>query len=585
MAPLVPLLPGFSLPGERGPAGTAGLDFDAGVQPPEGWAQRFTYRQFASQMSANDELLANLVANPAVRASTAWVDTQLEVMVQDTDAPRLAELDTVMATAVGLTMYPYPGLRLLPSAGTVAQWTTSAYWDVYEAKVQTLLAHRLSGDPRIAFDLEAYSGGDEMTRFALTGGGKTLQDFIDASQGFFDMLLAASPLPVIVVYPAVLGDLDHLNIFIERCIALLGPTRVEVVWETQFNMPELYRKDPHGTYVGSLSFVHAERSKFEVNLGLTNLRHRLMIYEEGVQYVWGQKWRSEVADAVGPIRCSLFDLTRANRTSWGTTNGYNGVALDSLNDLDYCWCWVPTYKDSQTGNITSSGNNATQLTTNLSRDDATTTADGYSTLANIDGMLLRDPAFGGRHASVRIEGVLPSSTSAAWTIDFSVILSATDTSTDYPIISSAQYNSNCWQVYRKASDNKLYLQVNRPANPPDHFDLGITTTPGENVRIQIGRSAQTWLYTAGSAAINRTLLGYTVPAMGIGLLKLCAGAVVSSFPTQDTQFGIPNLMLPATTGRAGTIQASQLHVWKSRLLSDAEINRLRGKHWPFSRAT
>lgn len=579
----------------RNPHQSGGL-----LQPPGDWWARYTYRQFASEIDGAGQLLSNLAANPSVRTSSAWVDTEIQCIVQDTDSTRLAELDTCITKTAALVpaMRMYPALRVLSGAGglpvapTADVWCQRSYWDLVVAKYQLLLSRRAYDDPRVGIDSEAY-GGEELNRVNLAAHGKTLDDFNRACAPFVELLAYANPRAIPCIYAQVYGDYDHFNLLIERLLNVLGTDAVEVWWETAFGLPETYRLDKWNAYQSGLALCAHERNKYERNFQALYgqvrypFRHRFSMDDDGVQYVWGKKFKDEVPLSYGPILPWVFDGTRSNKSSWGTTNGYNGVGLKSANDCDYVFAWLPTFTSTQQATQVSDGQ-ATPVSTNNCQGTINTVSFNYSNALSPSslGVVLSPPQAPNTWGGVRLEGVLPTVTTTPFTVDFSCGL-PTSIAGDMPLISSYQYNQGAWQVYRKASDSKLYLQIKKTSSTFDEFALSANTfTPGASVRMQIGRSGNTWLYTEGSAAINRTDVGYSVTVTNLGLLSLGMGCEPAQFPLDNKQYSLPNLVLPSNRQPTGTRDDFQLHIWKSRLLSDSEITtQVRGNHWPFGRYT
>ncbi len=549
---------------------------------PRGYAANHDYRQYAHKVIASDELLANLKANPDIR-NDVWGRTTLHVLALDpADPANLAQLDTCFAMAAALTppMPVYPAFRVLPSGNKADQWTKPAYWAALVPGTKELLARRQAGDARIGIDAEAYPAGsldgDEMTRASLAAAGKTEAQFDAAILPFLDCLATASPRPVVCIYPQVMGDRDQMNLLIVRLLDRLGPRHVQIWWETYFHGPEDHRTDPHRDYLQGLVSAHHERSKFELNYGTPHLIHRLGIDDDAYQYIWGRKWRATEEETYGAIRPWVFDRTRRNWRSWGTPEGFEGTALNSLNDVAYAWDWVATTEGFAETPV--SDGLAPALAGKFSSIDPGGVGTGYVPSANLNGVLLERPALD-RHGCVRIEGVLPIAAATPFTIDFTCVLSG-DSTHDYPVLGSAQYNQVAWQVVRKAADGGLYLQLKSTANTAVEHRILATTAPLQMVRMQIGRDGNTWLHAADDGPIVRVDVGFSVDSLTNGLLVCGAGVDPASFPQLNRQSGSDGLLLPAS---------NPLHVWVGKLLSDEEIagprsngqSPLRGRRYPF----
>lgn len=567
----------------------------APVLPPTGWETREIYRQYASEIDGADQLLSSLAANPSVRTSLYWSTKDIGCLVQDTTASRLAEYDTCRTKAAALSpaMNIFPGLRANAGSGmgmptgTATEWCKTGYWQTLADKWALLLSRRNSGDPRILIDAEAY-GGDEFNRSSLTSAGKTISDFRTAFAPLADALLAASPVPVVVVHPQVLGDTNSINLVIERLIEVLGEERVLVQWENAFSLPEQYRTDPWGNYLVTLSGIQTARAKFDAHMGVA-VHHVQGLDDDAQQRVWGAAWRAVKAD-VGPLYWWEFDRNRADKTAWGTAAGYNGTTLNSLNDVDFAWAWPRTFRDAQVGSVTSGGlGTATSAT--LQRLTASGVSAGYSPGANLKGLSLDAPGGVFIAGCLRAEGVLPTGTNDPFTVDGSFILPST-AAVDFPLFGQVQYNSGGWQVYYEVSTGKIWLQTKKTSTTYDRWDTGVTASLGQHVRIQIGKSTNTWLYTgsnittATNAAINDTDIGYAVAALATGLLVLGAGSTPANFPLDNQQFGMAGLILPSRQQPSGSIDDCQTHVWKTRKLSSSDITtKLRGAFWPFGWGT
>ena len=584
--PLSPLLPGFSStqPSQGNPLGPITLR-PQGV--PAGSDLRDHYRQFVNKMDGATELLSNLAANPAVYASQYWTSQDFGLMLQDTTSSILAQYDTCVTKAAALSpvLKVFPGLRTIAGAamempnGTAENWCTTSWWELLVTKWRILLDRRVNGDPRIMVDSEAY-GGDEINRASLAAAGKGINEFIRAVDPLIRLFATSDPVPVVCIHPQVLGDADHVNLFTERLIQVLGRDNVEITWEGMFGISEQYRRDPHCGYIASLCAHLSARAKFERNVGVYGLIHRVLLDDDAIQRTWGQAWRTAGGlETLGPMGAACYDGTRADQTAWGTPNGAAGLTLNTLNDVDFVFAWPRTYSDAQVAAVASSGQGVVTTAAPF-KLTAGTVSSGYSPLACLDGLKLNDPG-GGQFACIRIETVLPTVVSTPFTIDASFVL-PTGWTVDFPLMGSCQYNSAVWQVYCDVSTGKLMLQTKKTSSTFDEFDLGVTVTEGQTVRVQIGRSGNTWLYSAGSAAINRTDIGYSVGVLSTGLLVLGAGLVPANFPLDNQQFGVPNIILPSTRTPSGSRTEAQLHVWKSRLISDSEITtKLRGEYWPF----
>jgi hypothetical protein len=238
----------------------------------------------------------------------------------------------------------------------------------------------------------------------------------------------------------------------------------------------------------------------------------------------------------------------------------DGTTIKSVNDAQYVWAFPPL----ATGKISSVGAAATALDLRVFRGNAGTIQAASSIGADVDGMRIQPPTgftVGEMRANALISG------GRTWMIDFTFQIPES-VGSDVPVISQAQYNSGLWQVYYDNTNNKLVLQIRDPSGPTVAYNVVRGVVRDQDIRIQIGRDGNTWLYTGKRYGIKRTDVGFDA---GTGpLLVVGAGQTPATFPSNNRQACCVGLLLKG-----------QLAVWH-RLPTNREIkSQIRTGEYPW----
>lgn len=524
------------------------------------------FRLYASHAT---EMLNNLIANPALRAgsSARYANVSLQCLVTNFGQNQLDLLDACIAQAQSIAMPIYPGARVFPTSD-FADWVNPVYWQTYANNFQLLADRRLTGDPRIGIDAENYKTSSEPTLTTLSSNGFTVQQFRAGIQPFLNKMVAVGA--IVCVYPQVRATAQaDLNQFIVALLDSLGPEGVEVWWEDTFGVSELKRLTPNTDFAMKVAAMRRSEADFERNYGVRGLKHRHVIDDDVIR-AWGAPMRSDL-NTYGAIRPWIFDLTRKDQSQNGTPGYINGTTIKSVNDAQYVWAFPPLNR----GGSTSVGV-AAPLVLQPYRGSASSIQNANAIGADAEGMRIQPPP-GVTVGEMRANALMSGGKN--WMIDFTFQIPRSIGS-DVPVISQAQYNSGLWQVYYDNTNNKLVLQIPKPPGsiPPGSnvrympFDVLPGVTRDSDIRIQIGRNGNTWLYTAQNGAINRTDVGFDA-ATGT-LLVVGAGQTPATFPTHNTQACCVGLLLKG-----------QLAVWH-RLPTDIEITeQIRAGQYPWGRGS
>lgn len=484
--------------------------FPIQIAEPAGFENQMDFRLYASRAT---EMLNNLIANPAVRSSS-YANVALQCLVTNFEQEQLDLLDNCIALAQSSAMSPpmpiYPGARVFPNS-PFADWVDPAYWQAYANSFQLLADRRLTGDPRIGIDAENYDTSSEPTLTTLSSNGFTVQQFREGIQPFLDKMVAVGA--IVCVYPQVRATTEaDLNQFIVALLDTLRPQHVQIWWEDTFGVSEDKRLTPITDFPRKVAAMRRSEADFERNYGVRGLKHRHVIDDDVIR-AWGAPMRSDL-NTYGAIRPWIFDYTRIDHSQNGTQAFVAGTTVkkisdaQSVNDTRYVWAFPPLNRSS----LNSVGL-ATPLLLEPWRGNASQIQRTNAIGADAEGMRIQPPP-GFTVGEMRADALMTGG--KTWMIDFTFQIPSSVAS-DVPVISQAQYNLGLWQVYYDNTNNRLVLQIRKPLNapdapgsivpvpdPPGRRYVAFAALPGvprdSDIRIQIGRNGNTWLYAVQSGA-------------------------------------------------------------------------------------
>lgn len=531
---------------------------------PSGFGDYYDLRQFQNY---TDDLLTNLAANPSERTG-AYASVAIQCLVQDTDAGSLSGLATsiTLANALSPVMPIYPGIRVMPSMTTIASWMDESYWETMATKIETVLGYRQSGDPRIALDIEGYGGtAAEPTVSTLTAAGYTIEQFNAAIQPVMDVLLAANPRPVVCSYPNVSGSVADRHAFQVRLLDVLGPSYCQLFWETTFNASEYYRKTSLTTWPQTMEAAWKKVAEFESNYGVTGLKHRFVV-DDDILRDWGAQTR-DTAASFGPLKPWIFDLTRADRTSYGTSASRVGTSVSSVNDIQYGWSATPTSTTAP-----DSFGSETSISLPVYRSTAqSSSASGAGLVADAAGLRLR-PQGSDIYAAFRVSAMPTSSSpngATEWTTDRTFQIPSS-LAASAPLCGQADTNFGYHQVWFDYSTNAIKWAFSNGASQT------ILSSPSRDtdIRLQLSRNGNdSWAYCVNGGSVQTFTVGATIGS---------SASIWIEGGGQDPAFFPSNNKIASCIGY---LLKNQLLIWWRALDTSTEYTRINSGQYPIGRGT
>ena len=388
---------------------------------------------------------------------------------------------------------------------------------------------------------------------------------------------------------------ENLDLFIAAHLYRLGPSKVEIWWETTFGISEDKRKYPNTEfllmmekmrrneilfeeyfwqyYVTRLSRYPSEPHYDYSNKTSYKFQHRHVVDDDIIRN-WGVPMREDIR-SLGTFRPWIFDKTRTTRDIDGqqvneydvngTQRYVNGTNIRSVNDVAHVWTFPPLGVSEVISVGTVSAEKLVSFQAN-----AHTAIPGSVIEADAKGMRIKPLYY--PVGQMRADNAFPPGCKT-WMIDLTFRLPELIVG-NVPIISQAQYNFGIWQVYYHKGRNKFVLQIS-PDNPAKvvAFGIELDVNPNTDIRMQIGRENDTWLCAAqnyiaieenkivdpNTITISRHTVSFSNEIVPKRLLIIGAGQTPVSFPSNKTQEGCTGLLLKG-----------QLAVWH-RLPTDREI--------------